>query len=347
MCLGCKQSNEINTVTSEHYPFVYQRDSIQLGFKETCLIQELGTPILVHATAATKYKDRYILILDVDEIISLTKEDLHVEVLPRPEYFWGTELFVENDSLKILSGGEHENGIFFYYQYYDEPNKSWGTLDTIPKPIRTFGVTYEDDEYRVLYSERGEEGSYLIFVDKSTGKEYLWSQIAYKLIKYHGAYYAIGYKSVRRIDDPKAGVPYDGRLHKRLCYGDWTDFDDLPYSTIYADYQSKTIIESGFVVDDSLYLVVSDSVETYIGKAENGAIEKVFGLGKRLHVVTDTHHRRGFNVSDSIVCIPGCGEDYEPAFYLLDINGRKIRLITFTYDLGQEAERIRAMYSVP
>ena len=344
LCLGCNQSAEIYSVTYEYPPFVYQRDSIHLGGKDTCLFRELGKPIPVNATAATKYKDRYVLVLDNCEIISLTKEDLKVEALPRPDYFWGTELFVENDSLKILSGGEHENGsCYFYYQSYDEPNKSWVTLgDTIPNPIRTFGVTYEDDEYRVLYSERGEEGCYLIFVDKSTGKEYLWCHIAYKLIKYHGAYYAIGFKSVNRIDDPKAGLPYDGRLHKRLYYGDWSDFDALPDSTIYANYQSKTIIESGFVVDDSLYLVVNDSVETYIGKIENGAIEKVFGLGKRFHVITDTHHRRGYNVSDSTVCIVGCGN--EPLFYLLDINGRKIRLITFTYDLGQDADRIRSMY---
>lgn len=331
--VACNQPGEKHNICYDYYPFVYQRDSIHIGDKNTSYFSEMGKPTFAILNTLTQYKEEYLLAFcDACQILSLSKENLKVDTFPVPEYFWGSELFVEHDSLKILSGGEHEKGgIFFYYQYYNEPTKTWVTLDTIPNPLRTFGVTYEDDDQKVLYSERGEYGNYLIFVDKSTGKEYLWCYPAFKLLKYHGYYYTIGYKTVCRINDPKTGISYDGRLHKYLSFDSLSDYKQAQDSLLYANYESEAIIESGFVVDDELYFVVNDSVETYIAKIDNGELQKVFGLGEKLHIVSDSHHRRGFNVSDSTVCIGANGNDYSYLFYVLDINGRKVRLIKVSY----------------
>ncbi len=304
--------------------FVVQKDTINLNADS--LLDY--SPVSLQLSNVCRYNDLYLL--NSSEALFSISKNLKIDTIPYSKYDRGCELFVDNDTLKILSyQSKNSNSVFYYYEYYNPENQRWyATADTIRQPLLDFGLTYEDDTYRVKYSGRGEFGDYLLFDEKTTCIEYLFFDSLNKLLSINGRYIVIGNDRVCEIDNPRKGVVHEGNLNHEFCFFNplppTFSNDKLPKSNLLYKTEHNTIL-SGFSINNDIYLVVNDSIETFIGQLDNGKLNRIVGLGEKIMKIDNSHFKQGRNISNQSLCL--CGYDeFKRCCYILDVEGLKNKI---------------------
>ncbi|MBO4431825.1 MAG: hypothetical protein J5790_10850 [Bacteroidaceae bacterium] len=233
------------------------------------------------------------------------------------------EMVVRHDSLLMISS-----------QSYDTPRYiENGVLRDLKRP--SDGTVYEDDDFIVKYTDEGEWGDYLSFIERKNGKEHLYRTMraSTRILKRPDGYYLLSPYQVLRIVDPRQGKEQkiiDCRdlpssqpevLHD-ITNGRYTSTHLLPGERIDTTYQAM------FIHKGQIHLLVSTPEDTYIGLFTGTGVVPQYKFGKPLGKMR--HVARGQNQSDDAALCVGFDRPV-----IVDIHGDSIDMLEFDLHLPE------------
>ena len=216
------------------------------------------------------------------------------------------ELFVRNDSLMVTcTDGEHH-----YVETYNPQHNTWNRVYTLPDSSHTRVESIrEDDNYKILFSDKGEFGGRLIFFDKKTEQEYFYAINCERVIKYQNDYYLICLDSIFKIHDP-------AQNNAELILSE----DEYAYPNI------APCFVSAFIFSNELYIVANNQEETYIARLNGKNLEYVFGFGQLYDFRNGYEYNIVVNQFDDRVLLKYNRSESCPCG-ILNIEGNQIRMI--------------------
>ncbi|XLS27947.1 hypothetical protein ACJD0Z_12145 [Flavobacteriaceae bacterium M23B6Z8] len=198
-------------------------------------------------------------------------EDVYLPSLIQNMNYYNLE--VENDSL------------FLQRAQFDEENFVLGkyVADFQQTETRAF-KTYEDENYNVYSTCRGEWGGTVFFQDKITNELYEASSTCPIVINKIGTEYfvtnylghMIGFASVNKISDPKKLEKSDWDFKRRFGSENQKGLEKV-LDTV--DFYVPT----SFVANTKLVHLYNDDNATYIGEIENGKMKPIYTFDFKFH----------------------------------------------------------------
>ena len=246
----------------------------------------------VTLSAATKYHGHYIVMF-YEELHDGTsfKRFLHILAISTADHSIKTiktdidgnfdmnsrdEMFVRNDSLLIKS-------------YYSKGNNyciaTSGDEWHMKKIPAVSDQAYEDDTYRVNYTDFGEFGEYLSFIEKKNSVEHAFHSRGVKIFKMSDGYYMCGLYGISFISDPSEGSVINIR-----------DMREYPASLPAKRYdilkgrigkfglgpKIDTTYHAAFLHNGTIHLLASNRSDTYIERFDGKNVHKVWSMGRKL-----------------------------------------------------------------
>jgi hypothetical protein len=191
-------------------------------------------------------------------------EDVFVPGGIQSMYYY--DIRIENDSL-FLQRAQHDEENFVLGKY---------VADFQPTETRAFR-TYEDEQFNVYSTCRGEWGGTIFFQDKRTNVLYEGSSTCPIVINKIGTEYfvtnymghMIGFASVNKITDPrkleKSGWDFKRRFGSENQKGIEKVLDTMDF-----------YIPTSFVVKDKLLHIYNDDNGTYLAEIENEEMKPIY-----------------------------------------------------------------------
>lgn len=214
------------------------------------------------------------------------------------------EMLVRNDSLLISS--VIDNGDLTYlYEYYDHVSAKWTIIYSFDKleVEHRFEKQFEDEVYNIYFSNREEGIGYLLFEEKKSGVEHVFKVYQFvKLLCFQGSYYIIGRRSIEKITNSFSQV-----------------------DNIYSTPEDVSII-SGLIIDNDIYILANNSIETYIAKLDVSRLVKIKDFGNQLHFSNYSRFNLGYSTRQDQIFLPYY-QDVSGKSGFVDINKYKIRII--------------------
>jgi hypothetical protein len=176
------------------------------------------------------------------------------------------DIRIENDSL-FLQRAQH-----------DEENFVLGKYVANFQPIETRAFkTYEDEQYNVYSTCRGEWGGTVFFQDKKTNELYEGSSTCPIVVNKIGSEYfvtnymghMIGFASVNKISDPKNLAKSKWDFKKRFGSENQKGIEKLLDTMDF-------YIPTSFVVKNKLLHIYNDDKGTYIAEIENEKMKPIY-----------------------------------------------------------------------
>ena len=242
--------------------------------------------------AATKYHGHYIVMFNeqlhdgtsfeiflhilaistADHSIKTIKTDIdgHFDMDSRDE------MFVRNDSLLIKSRFDNGNN------YYIETSGDEWLMKKIPAVSEQ---AYEDDTYRVNYTDHGEFGQYLSFIEKENQVEHAYHSKGDRVFKMPDGYYVCGRYGVSFISDPSEGSVInirDMREYPASVPAQRYDILKGRRGTFGLGPKIDTAYHAAFVHNGKIHLLASNSHDTYIERFDGKNVHKVWSMGRKL-----------------------------------------------------------------
>ena len=284
--------------------FTLTYDTIQLNAEKYDIFKNSNL------SSACKWHGNYYLLIDYPILsVSENLEDIHQ--IETSDDFIFSELFVRNDSLMATGHSEEK----YCIQYYDSLHNKWVPKKEMPRepykrikqPIR------EDETYRIYFTDNGEFGGRLIFLDKETGKDYLYGINNERVIRYLNDYYLICLDRIYMINDPT--------LNK-------AELIQMEEGYEYPNYYPCFV--SAFCLSDDLYVVANNQEETYIARLKDEDLEYVFGFGRLFDFRNGDDYNLEVNQYDDRVLLKFNSDfiiDKNDIGGIIDIKGRQINVI--------------------
>lgn len=111
-----------------------------------------------------------------------------------------SDLFLLNDTIFVTGDICYTDNDTNSY-YFDESDNCWQSINDVSD------IVYEDSQWRVLYSEFGEFGDYVWFLNKNTTQQYLYNMTIKRLVKKRRkAFLAINHYGIYLIKSPENGM---------------------------------------------------------------------------------------------------------------------------------------------
>ena len=217
--------------------------------------------------------------------------------------------------------------------YLDEKNKEWLSIK------KTDDVIFEDNNYYVTTLNYGEWGSATWFKDKKTLLEYEAPIGAFSVRKAKNAYYLVTSRGIYKVMQPKllvnvGKVAYRnyknkknvGKFYERKSKGNYDALETIYKSNTPLSDDYKFYSEPSFVVNNNLYIIVTDSIKTYIATMANKKRVPVATIGDSIVLYENDYTYRNRHISQSIPFSTGKGTDL---YGILEIEGNTIYLHYF------------------
>lgn len=233
------------------------------------------------------------------------------------------EMVVRHDSLLMISS-----------QSYDTPRY---IENCILRDLKcpSDGTVYEDDDFIVKYTDEGEWGDYLSFIERKNGKEHLYRTMttSTRILKRPDGYYLLSPYQVLRIVDPR-----QGKVQKIIDCRDLPSsqpevLSDIihgryPFTHLLSGDRIDTTYQAMFIHKGQIHLLVSTPEDTYIGLFTGTDVVPQYRFGKPLGRMRSI--ARGQNQSDDAALCVGFDKPI-----LVDIHGDSIEVLEFDLHLPE------------
>ena len=333
--VSCRQSSTRNNTNTDESGFDIRFDTVRINIEKLynespCASKEEYGHLLenVELQKVCRYQGNYLLNFD-SEMIKLSADLKDYCTFPISEFDVLQELYVRNDSLIVLSARDRSDGIVYFWECFNNEKSCWEELpEKIKHPLLTFAKIYQDDDYSVSYSNRGEFGTYLLFYDNSSHEEYIFQCQVNRILRCNDVYYIIGNNSVLKIDNPKKGLVHDGTLYEKPQYS-ISRFDEKSYEVVLQDENS--LFCSGFLLDKQLYVVGTSENRIYIDRLEDERKKRVLSIEAKFRTRDDCPFGLDANELPDYILLASAIHEANDFGSFLEINEYKIRLVTFCF----------------
>lgn len=242
----------------------------------------------VYLMSVAKYHNHYIVLLrerfydnstisEFSHIIAISENNHSLQIVKsdigRFDISDHAQMFVRNDSLLIK--GYYKNDKNYCIE---ETDGKWMTNE-----VRAVGnQIYEDSIYRVNYSDFGEFGSYLSFIEKESQIEHAYSCIGTRIFRLSDGYYLCGNYGIGYIADPNNGKTVKVRELDMYTVSVPEVLYDIQKGRSLLFNPIDTTYHAAFMRNNKIHLLASDRTTTYIEMFDGNSTQKVWSLGTKL-----------------------------------------------------------------
>ena len=222
-----------------------------------------------------------------------------------------------------------------YMIYPDKCDTMWRFLperETWEDATEYRDVVYEDEEYRVYSRKMHYSKDHTWFLDKRTGKQYVFPVAAGQVLRFNGYFYFTDLARFRGLADPKVGVlcdslcDYESTLtesHPMMPSALRSRFQELKsFGNIYAFGEGydgyngcecvwhcpDTVFNASFKAQKSLYQIVTDPETTWIAQVTGQGLKRIVDLGKRYDAWLVGRNRLDYQDDDGNIGIIELGD---------------------------------------
>lgn len=243
----------------------------------------------VYLMSVAKYHNHYIALFrerfydnstlsEFSHIIALSENNHTIQIIKscigRFDICEYAQMFVRNDSLLIK--GYYKNDKNYCIE---ETDGRW-----MMKEVGTVGnQIYEDSIYRVDYSDFGEFGCYLSFIEKESHVEHAYSSMNTRIFRLSDGYYLCGKYGIGYIAEPNNGKTVKVREHVEYAASIPEVLYDIQKGrSLWFDPKIDTTYHAAFMHNNKIHLLASDRTTTYIETFDGNRMQKVWSLGRKL-----------------------------------------------------------------
>ena len=263
--------------------FCVSKSFVEIDIDSFCM--PLGD---VNLMSVAKYHNHYIVLFrerfydhstisEFSHIIAISENNHHIQIVKsnigRFDISDHAKMFVRNDSLLIK--GYYKNDKNFCIE---EADGKW-----MMNEVQAVGnQIYEDSIYRVDFSDFGEFGSYLSFIEKESQIEHAYSCIGTRIFRLSDGYYLCGNYGIGYIADPNKGKTVKVRECNMYTVSVPEVLYDIQKGRSLWFNPIDTIYHAAFMHNNKIHLLASDRKTTYIEVFDGNRTQKVWSLGTKL-----------------------------------------------------------------
>ena len=265
---------------------------------------------------------------DYSHILVIHPEDFSFSEVDKPEdvvFSNYSQILVRNDSILIKSYYKDEKD---YCIIDSVSNESGDICWTLKEASPLSSVVYEDNDYKIVFTDKGEWGQYLSFIGQSDNVEHIYRSGGQVFKKPDGFYICNG-TSIGRITNPKEGIVHEhgsSYMDAKASRPETLFFYDSPHFIYRPD--KDTLMNAFFMHDDTIYMFETDKDGTYLSKFDGQRIMRLSQLKQRYEHIG--YPRWGNNCKGDgglFYCLQNL-DDENGNFGLIDIEKNLVNIIS-------------------
>ena len=187
-----------------------------------------------------------------------------------------SQMFVRNDSILIKGYYKDEKDYFITDGISSENKKNcWTIKETIPLS----SVVFEDEDYKIVFTDKGEWGSYMSFINLSDDVEHVYRLGGGRIFKQPDGYYFCNNVWIGKITNPQDGVIHQrgsGYLDAHASHPE-TLFYLNGTNQYFINHDRDTLLNAYFMHDNVIHMIETDKDGSYLSKFDG---EKTIRLNK-------------------------------------------------------------------
>ncbi|MBQ4445409.1 MAG: hypothetical protein II910_04055 [Prevotella sp.] len=241
-----------------------------------------------------------------------------------------SQLFVRNDSILIKGYYSDERDYCITDCKLGENDKARWTLKEV-QPVST--EVYKDNDYKINFTNRGEWGRYMTFVDLSDDAEYIYYGCG-RVFKRTDGYYFCHDQGIDKVVNPKNGI-------KHKPGNDFSSDASFPEAVLTPEIQLRgpfivfgedTLWNAYFIHNNMIHMIQTDRDGSYLSKFDGEKAVRLKKLKKRYEHIrcSELGNSSGGN-GGLYYCFPSPKSD-NLNFDLIDIDNNLIKIISVVTD---------------
>lgn len=252
-------------------------------------------------------------------IFAISSADSKVKEVHMPDNisFIHPQLFVRNDSLLVICGNDYCYCIIDSICGGDEYS-SW----KLKKIQGISSIVYEDKEYCVKFTDKGEWGQFMSFIDKSDCQEHLywcWG----KVFKRQDGYYLCSNEAISRIVNPKEGIVHPSG-------DDYYDYYEKPVShpeVLFSPSDPDILLNAFSMYNDTIYMLETYRDSTYLSKFDGQGITRIKLLEQKVDYIFSSSLGHNYIGYGDIYNFINKSKDEKGHYGIIDIGGNQIKIV--------------------
>ncbi len=236
-----------------------------------------------------------------------------------------SQMFVRNDSILIKGYYRDEKDYYITNSISSEKEKAcWVLKETSP----VSSVVFKDEDYKIVFTDMGEWGHYMSFIDLSDDVEHLYRIGGGRIFRQPDGFYFCNNKWIGEIANPKDGV-----IHERGS-GYYDAYASLPdtlfrfegFDKYFTSHDEDTLLNAYFMHDNVIHMIETDQKGSYLSKFAEGKIVRLNNLNQRYeHIGCSNLGAISGGNGGLFYCLPSL--NCHDTFGLIDIDSNLIKII--------------------
>ena len=251
-------------------------------------------------------------------VIPSDNSKVHEVHIPEETSFIHPQLFVRNDSLLVISSGEDDSFCIIDSICGENKLPIW----KLKKIQSISSIVYEDKDFCVKFTDKGEWGQYLSFIDKSDFQEHIywcWG----KVLKRQDGYYLCSNEAISRITNPKEGIVHPSGE-------DYYNYYEKPVShpeILFSPSDPDIMLNAFFMHNDTIYMLETYRDSTFLSKFDGQGITRIMLLEQKINYIFSSSLGNNYIGYGDTYNFINKSKDEEGHYGIIDIDGNQIKIV--------------------
>jgi hypothetical protein len=265
---------------------------------------------------------------EYSHILVIHPEDFSFSEVDIPEYVVFSnysQILVRNDSILIKNYYKNEKDYCIIDSVCNESGDICWALKEV-SPLSS--VVYEDNDYKIVYTDKGEWGQYLSFIGQSDNVEHIY-RCSGQIFKKPDGFYICNGTWIARITNPKEGIVHkhgSSYMDAKASYPETLFFFDSPNIMYQPD--KDTLMNAFFMHDDTIHMFETDKDGTYLSKFDGQRIMRLSKLKQRYANIGCSKWENNCKGDDVLFYCLKKRHDEDGNFDLIDIEKNLVNIIS-------------------
>lgn len=264
-------------------------------------------------------KISHILVIQPDDF-SFSKVDIPENIV-FSDY---SQMFVRNDSILIKGYYENEKDFYIKDSICNE-KVCWILKETTPLS----SVVFEDDDYKIVFTNKGEWGRYMSFINLSDDIEHIYRFDGGRIFKQSDGYYLCNNGWIGKITNPEDGVihkPGSDYLDAYASYPE-TVYYKKRFDDFFINHDEDTLLNAYFMHDNMIYMIETDKNGSYLSKFDGQKIVRLNKLNQRYKYIGCSNLGEFSGGNGGLFYCRPFQNNYDEKFGLIDIDNNIVKII--------------------